>query len=97
MKQTAAAEAEGDCAKLQRGTPPPPPPLPPRFWVATRAAAKTIITASVTNQEIAKFWRQKRMEEEDHLLAAIKAAARIRARKLSEDDYKRFVESLKED
>lgn len=58
--------------------PPPPPPLPlPRFWV------KKTVTESVTNREIAKFWRQKRIEEEDHLLAAIKAAARIRARNLS--------------
>ncbi|XP_030523939.1 uncharacterized protein LOC115736386 [Rhodamnia argentea] len=68
--------------------PPPPPPLP--NFRARRAVAET----SVTNREIARFWRQKRIEEEDHLLAAIKAAARVRARKLSEDDYKRFVESL---
>uniref|UniRef100_A0A5B6YXV2 Uncharacterized protein n=1 Tax=Davidia involucrata TaxID=16924 RepID=A0A5B6YXV2_DAVIN len=95
MKQM-GAETEGDCSKLKQGTPPPPPP-PPKFWVATKPVVKMTIMVSVTNQEIAKFWRQKRMEEEDHLLAAIKAAARIRARKLSEDDYKRFVESLKED
>ncbi|KAK0605644.1 hypothetical protein LWI29_029225 [Acer saccharum] len=69
--------------------PPPPPPLPlPRFW------AKKTATESVTNQEIARFWRQKRIDEEDHLLAAIKAAARIRARNLSEEDYKYFEESL---
>ncbi|KAK9285390.1 hypothetical protein L1049_024582 [Liquidambar formosana] len=36
------------------------------------------------------------MEEEDHLLAALKAAARIRARNLTEDDYKRFEEFLKD-
>ncbi|KAK3224407.1 hypothetical protein Dsin_011432 [Dipteronia sinensis] len=68
--------------------PPPPPPPLPRFW------AKKTATESVTNQEIARFWRQKRIDEEDHLLAAIKAAARIRARNLSEEDYKYFEESL---
>lgn len=77
---------------LQPPPPPPPPPLPlPRFWV------KKTVTESVTNREIAKFWRQKRIEEEDHLLAAIKAAARIRARNLSEENYKRFEESLKDE
>lgn len=56
-----------------KSTPPPtPPPLPPR-----RAAE------SVTKLEIARFWRQRRIDEEDHLLAAIKAAARLRARNLS--------------
>ncbi|KAF5753076.1 hypothetical protein HS088_TW01G00994 [Tripterygium wilfordii] len=68
---------------------PPPPPLP-RFWIG-----KTI-TESVTKQEIAKFWIRKRFEEEDHLLAAIKAAARIRARNLMEEDYQRYEESLKD-
>ncbi|KAA8547554.1 hypothetical protein F0562_003983 [Nyssa sinensis] len=97
MKQM-GVETEGGFAKLKQGTPPPlPPPLPPMFWVATKAVVKTTIMGSVTNQEIAKFWSQKHMEEEDHLLAAIKAAARIRACNLSEDDYKRFEESLKED
>jgi hypothetical protein len=41
----------------------------------------------VTKQEIAKFWRKKLTEEEDHFLAAIKAAARIRARNLSVRSY----------
>ncbi|XP_059623409.1 uncharacterized protein LOC132266535 [Cornus florida] len=90
-------ETEGGHAKLNQSTLPPPPPPPPQFWLSTKPAVKTIVTVSVTNQEIAKFWRQKRMEEEDHLLAAIKAAARIRARKLTEDDYKRFEESLEDD
>ncbi|KAJ4714120.1 Big [Melia azedarach] len=49
-----------------------PPPLE-RFWVLKTA------TESITKQEIANFWRQKRIDEEEHLLAAIKAAARIRA------------------
>ncbi|CAA6656026.1 unnamed protein product [Spirodela intermedia] len=49
---------------------------------------------SVTRDEIESFWRRKRMEEEDHLLAALKAAARIRARNLKEEDYKLFEASL---
>lgn len=57
--------------------PPPPPPPLPRFW------ANKAVTESVTKREIARFWYRKRIEEEEHLLAAIKAAARIRARKLS--------------
>ncbi|KAJ6736893.1 DNA polymerase EPSILON CATALYTIC SUBUNIT A [Salix viminalis] len=69
---------------------PPPPPLP-SLWVRKKVAE------SVTKQEIAKFWRKKLVEEEDHFLAAIKAAARIRARNLSEVDYKQFEESLKDD
>uniref|UniRef100_A0A2P2IM93 Uncharacterized protein n=1 Tax=Rhizophora mucronata TaxID=61149 RepID=A0A2P2IM93_RHIMU len=77
MKQTKVETVAGE-TNMKRSIPPPPSPPPlPRFWV------RKTVTQSVTNQEIAKFWRQKRIEEEDHLLAAIKAAARIRARKLS--------------
>ncbi|XP_059624646.1 uncharacterized protein LOC132267507 [Cornus florida] len=91
-------ETEGGNAKLKQSTlPPPPPSPPPRFWLSTKPAVKTTVKVSVTNQEIAKFWRQKRMDEEDHLLAAIKAAARIKARKLTEDEYNRFEESLEDD
>ncbi|KAK7840753.1 hypothetical protein CFP56_016279 [Quercus suber] len=91
MKQLEETKIGG--AKTKQVVPPPPPPLPPlpRFWV------KKSFTESVTNQEIAKFWRQKRIEEEDHLLAAIKAAARIKARNLSEEDYKCFEDSLKDE
>lgn len=79
--------------------PPTPPPLPPKpnFLVYAKPATKPSTVPSVTNEEIAKYWRQKRMDEEDHLLAAIKAAARIRAHNLSEDDYRRFEESLNEE
>ncbi|BAT99937.1 hypothetical protein LR48_Vigan499s005400 [Vigna angularis] len=70
--------------------PPPPPPPLPKF-------SKRKPEESVTNREIARFWRQKRIEEEDHLLAAIKAAARLRARNLTEQDYQRFELSLKTD
>ncbi|KAH1113306.1 hypothetical protein J1N35_006684 [Gossypium stocksii] len=76
--------------KPKQATPPPPPPLP-RFWARKTSAD------SVTNREIAKFWRQKHAEEEDHLLAAIKAAARKRACNLPEEDYKCFMESLSDE
>ncbi|KAK7406863.1 hypothetical protein VNO78_08497 [Psophocarpus tetragonolobus] len=66
------------------------PPVP-KFTKARRAEE------SVTNREIAMFWRQKRIEEEDHLLAAIKAAARIRSRTLTGEEYERFELSLKID
>ncbi|KDP23951.1 hypothetical protein JCGZ_25339 [Jatropha curcas] len=93
MKQT-KLEKENCSTNTKKSIPPPPPPPPPlplpRYWVRKSAAE------SVTNREIAKFWRQKRFEEEDHLLAAIKAAARARARNLTEDDYKQFEESLKD-
>ena len=72
---------EGGDPKLKQICPPPPRPPPlPKSWAGR---GKTTVPVSVTNQEIAKFWRQKRIEEEDHLLAAIKAAARIRAHKLT--------------
>lgn len=60
-------------AKIKQAAPPPPP----RFLV------KKTNPESVTKQEISEFWRQKRTKEEEHLLAAIKSAARIRARNLS--------------
>ncbi|KAK9666752.1 hypothetical protein RND81_14G208600 [Saponaria officinalis] len=59
---------------------PPSPPLPPSY----------------TRREIDRFWRRKRLVEEEHFLAAIKAAARRRASQLSEGDYKAFLESLEE-
>ncbi|KAE9606611.1 hypothetical protein Lal_00025793 [Lupinus albus] len=68
---------------------PRPPPVP-KFRVCLRAR----VEESVTKREIAKFWRQKRIEEEDHLFAAIKAAARIRARNLSDEEYRSFILSL---
>jgi len=74
---------------VRRSTPPPPPPLPK--FLKPRAEE------SVTKREIAKFWRQKRIVEEDHLLAAIKAAARLRARNLTEKEYLSFELSLKDD
>lgn len=81
MKQT-KEEGDGFESKTKKvvswSTPPPPPPHP-KFRVYLKPRAEE----SVTKREIAKFWRQKRIEEEDHLLAAIKAAARLRARNLS--------------
>lgn len=55
-----------------------------------------IKSPSVTKQEIANYWKQRRMVEEDHLSAALKAAARKRAQKFSEHDYQQFEYSLKE-
>ncbi|KAK1324602.1 hypothetical protein QJS10_CPA01g00336 [Acorus calamus] len=73
---------------VKSAPPPPPPPPPPQ---------KAVVIKSVTRAEIERFWRKKRMIEEDHLSAAIKASARIRARKLTEEDYRRFLESLESD
>ncbi|XP_020554268.1 uncharacterized protein LOC105155578 isoform X2 [Sesamum indicum] len=58
---------------------------------------KSLVAPSVTKQQIADYWRQRRMIEEDHFSAAIKAAARIRAQKLSENDYFQFEASLEDD
>ncbi|KAH7519877.1 hypothetical protein FEM48_Zijuj08G0083900 [Ziziphus jujuba var. spinosa] len=77
-------------AMIKDSVPPPPPPPPP----FPRFSVRKSVPLSVTNQEIAKFWRNKLIVEEDHLLAAIKAAARLRARNLSEEDYRCFEESL---
>ncbi|XP_065856296.1 uncharacterized protein [Euphorbia lathyris] len=85
MKQT-KLQTDKEIMAAKQSVPPPPPPPPP-----------LPSGVSVTNQEIAKFWRKKRIAEEDHLLAAIKAAARLRARNLTEEDYKNFEESLKDD
>lgn len=87
MKKT--QDSIGICVETLKS--PPPPPLP-RIW------AKKTVTESVTKREISEFWRQKRVDEEDHLLAAIKAAARIRARNLSvsfEDKSRKFCQVFK--
>ncbi|XAR73727.1 hypothetical protein NMG60_11007798 [Bertholletia excelsa] len=97
MKQTEGETEKGNLKKKHDAAPPPPPPPPPPSPLPKFRVIKKSASISVTNREIAMFWRRKRMEEEDHLLAAIKAAARIRARKLTEDDYRHFEESLKED
>lgn len=76
-EETPIGAAKTKQTVVLRPSAPPPPLLLPRFWV------KKTVVVSVTNLEIASFWRQKRIEEEDHLFAAIKAAARIRARNLS--------------
>ncbi|KAL9276711.1 hypothetical protein ACSQ67_025724 [Phaseolus vulgaris] len=95
MKQR-KEESEGDVFEsmaevVPRSLVPPPPPPLPNFFSKPKAEE------SVTNREIAKFWRQKRIQEEDHLLAAIKAAARLRARNLTEQEYQRFELSLETD
>ncbi|XP_050378435.1 uncharacterized protein LOC126795698 [Argentina anserina] len=94
MKQMEQESAKCCVKRKQMSSSPSPPPPPPPF---ARFLAKKSVVESVTKREIARFWRQKRINEEEHLLAAIKAAARIRARKLSEEDYRSFEESLNDD
>uniref|UniRef100_A0A7N0U5N3 Uncharacterized protein n=1 Tax=Kalanchoe fedtschenkoi TaxID=63787 RepID=A0A7N0U5N3_KALFE len=85
-------EKPGAEAKVgyKRMNPPLQPPLP------KRVKGKKMTAKSITKLEIERYWKNKHMEEEDHLFAAIKAAARIKARNLTEEIYKRFEESLKE-
>ncbi|KAG9442847.1 hypothetical protein H6P81_018701 [Aristolochia fimbriata] len=87
-------ERERRSCSVNRTPPPPPPPLPPRpLWSARR---RTVACRSVTREEIERFWRKKRLDEEDHFLAALKAAARIRARNFKDEEYRRFEESLQD-
>ncbi|XP_055803146.1 uncharacterized protein LOC129872252 [Solanum dulcamara] len=79
-----------DGKKSNKIAPPPPPP-------ASRFLSTKLTTPSLTKQEIAKYWKQKRKTEEEHFLDAIKAAARIRARNLSAEEYNHFLYSLKVD
>ncbi|KAL9238425.1 hypothetical protein vseg_012848 [Gypsophila vaccaria] len=69
--------------------PPPPPPLqqqPPRgTW------------SSHTRREIERFWRTKRLVEEDHLLHALKAAARPKAIHLSKEECRLFLKTLEDE
>ncbi|KAJ3680476.1 hypothetical protein LUZ60_016754 [Juncus effusus] len=58
--------------------------------------SKAVEVTSVTRDEINSFWRMKKMIEEEHLMAAQKAAARLRAKSLKEEDYRRFEQLLKE-
>ncbi|EOA33029.1 hypothetical protein CARUB_v10016361mg [Capsella rubella] len=90
MKKQIMDESEKLYCKKSFMLPPPPPPLPPSPGYGSRK----IDGDSITNKQIKKFWRQKQIIEEDHLFSAIKAAARVRARNLSAEDYKRFEESL---
>ncbi|URE33232.1 hypothetical protein MUK42_02839 [Musa troglodytarum] len=64
------------------------------MW-ALSAARRPIKVRSSTRDEIDRYWRMRRMIEEDHLLFAQKAAARIRAKALKEEDHRRFEELLK--
>ncbi|KAM5546889.1 hypothetical protein ABKV19_001416 [Rosa sericea] len=96
MKMKQIEQESGKCCveRKQVSSSPSPPPPPPPF---PRFLANQIVVESVTKREIARFWTQKHINEEEHLLAAIKAAARIRARKLSEEDYRSFEESLNDE
>ncbi|KAI3960669.1 hypothetical protein MKX01_003843 [Papaver californicum] len=94
MKQTIEKKTSKERTWMSAPPPPPPPPPLPRYYYWGRPASSTW---SATNEEIAGFWRQKKINEEEHFLAAIKAAARIRARNLNEEDYRKFEESLNEE
>lgn len=79
-------EIKYESSRLKNATAPPkaPPLAPkPKFRAAARTINKPSSVVSLTNQENAKYWRKKCMDEEDHLLPAIKAAARIHAQNLS--------------
>lgn len=61
--------------------------LPSTKLFPRRVKGKKMITKSITKLEIERYWKNKHIEEEDHLFAAIKAAARIRARNLTVSTY----------
>ncbi|MQM10296.1 hypothetical protein Taro_043188 [Colocasia esculenta] len=82
LMAVAAAAKKGSCMEIKRRGCAPAAPLPRPASAATPARPRVAVVRSVTRDEIDRFWRRKRMEEEDHLLAALKAAARIRARNL---------------
>ncbi|XP_012838770.1 PREDICTED: uncharacterized protein LOC105959256 [Erythranthe guttata] len=60
-------------------------------------AISLLVEESVTNQEIARYWKQRRTVEDEHFYAAIKASARLRARNLSDYEYRKFQELLEDD
>ncbi|CAD5164177.1 unnamed protein product [Musa acuminata subsp. malaccensis] len=66
---------------------------PPRLL---SSLMKPIKVRSFTREEIDRYWRTRRMVEEDHLLFAEKAAARISAKALEGGDHQQFEELLKE-
>lgn len=69
-------------------------------WDSPILEAKQVrihLNNSMTKEEIANYWREKRIIEEEHLLSAFKSAARIKARTFTAEDYKRFEDSLAED
>jgi len=77
MRRGDKARRRVECEMMMiraKSTPPPPP--------ATRRAGADAVK-SVTREEIDRYWKTKRMDEEEHLLAALKAAAIIRARALT--------------
>ncbi|THU69370.1 hypothetical protein C4D60_Mb08t13700 [Musa balbisiana] len=73
---------------VKKTSAPPPRPL--------SSPMKPIKVRSFTREEIDRYWRTRRMVEEDHLLFAEKAVARIRAKALKKDDHQQFEELPKE-
>ncbi|KAH7663294.1 hypothetical protein IHE45_14G044200 [Dioscorea alata] len=74
-------------------------PRSPAKMMKTKSAPSTtssslLMEKSITLHQIHEFWQRKRFEEEEHLVAAQKSAARIRASSLTEREYKMFEERL---
>ncbi|KAK9690706.1 hypothetical protein RND81_09G148500 [Saponaria officinalis] len=77
-------QKSGKLQKLSK-QPPSPPRQPPRAtW------------SSHTRREIERFWRMKRLVEQDHLLHALQAASHPKAIHLSKEDYRLILDSLEE-
>ncbi|GLJ17771.1 hypothetical protein SUGI_0310200 [Cryptomeria japonica] len=64
-------------------------------WDAKRVFIQKNV--SMTKEEVENYWRNKRVIEEEHLIAALKAAARIKTQNLTDEDYRRFEDSLAEE
>lgn len=74
----------------QLKTPVTPLPPPQRNRATNKPGPKKPVeVTSVTREEIDIFWRRKKMVEEEHLMAAQKAAARLRAK-----DFKVKIQTI---
>ncbi|XP_020247905.1 uncharacterized protein LOC109825464 [Asparagus officinalis] len=80
MKSQMISMKEGSSSSSSLLLLPPSSSEKPQTVLGPKKAAMTV--RSVTREEINRYWRMKKIEEEEHLLAALKAAARIRARAL---------------
>lgn len=50
---------------------------------------------SITRAEIDRFWRRRKLEEEEHRLAKEKEAARIKVKALKQEEYMLFEQRIK--
>lgn len=76
-------DKDSSIGKVKKIKSQPSSPLSSRYLSFRNRMVKSPVASSVTRQEIAYYWKQRRMVEEDHLQAALKAAARVRARNLT--------------